>query len=114
MSVEIINRMHACGLIFLGNPPVIVRNFGLQGLTRVSAGVFRLGLVEPIDFLGGGIKITPSADTARMISARFRAFADEGPDNILINCFDAAGAAADIGECYIEITRFPASGEPAP
>lgn len=114
MSVEILNKLHACGAIFLGNPPAIVRNFGLQGLTRLSAGVFRLGLVEPLDFLGGGILITPAADTARMISARFRAYADEGPDNILINAFDAAGAAADIGECYIEIRRFPTSGEPAP
>lgn len=114
MSVETLNKLHACGLLFLGNPPTIVKNFGLSGLSRVSAGVFRLGLVDPLDFLGGGCVITPAADTARMASARFRALADEGPDNILITCFDAAGAAADIGEVYFEVRRFPISGEPAP
>ncbi|HKY36473.1 MAG TPA: hypothetical protein VJN18_11070 [Polyangiaceae bacterium] len=114
MSIEIPNKVHACGSLFLGNPPAIVRNFGFTALTRVGAGVFRLGLVEPIDFLGGGIFVMPAADTARMVSARFRTLESEGPDNILISAFDAAGNPADIGEVYAEVRRYPASGEPPP
>lgn len=114
MSVEIANKIHAEGSLFLGNPPTIVRSQGFTLLSRVGAGVFRCGLVEPLDFLGGGILIQPAADTARMVSARIRSLAAEGPDNILISCFDDAGAPADIGEVYAIVFRFPTSGEPPP
>lgn len=114
MSVEIANNVHAMGLLFLANPPLIGKNNGFtpNSLTRLSAGVYRLALVDPLDVFGGGIIVMPAADTARMVSARFRNFADEGPDNILINSFDAAGAAADIGEVFAIVYRYPTSGEP--
>lgn len=114
MAVENANFVHACASIFLANPPSFARNNGFTLLSRVSAGVFRLAAIEPIDFLGGGLVVTPAADTPRMVSARIRSLADEGPDNFLISCFDAAGNPADIGEVYAVLYRYPTSGEPPP
>jgi hypothetical protein len=114
MSVEIANNLHAMGSLFLGNPPTLVRTQGFTDLVRTGPGVFEVGLVEPLDFLGGVVQIVPGADTARMVSARIRSLASFPVRNILITCFDAAGVAADIGEVNATVHRYPSSGEPPP
>lgn len=107
MSVEIANVVHALARLALNNPPVITEAFGIIAVNRLSTGNYELTTSIPIDIQQGIGICQPAAGAAAMTSVRVRDYGSFGPGNILVQTFDAAGAAVEGGNCVVALFRFP-------
>ncbi len=107
MSIEIANVLFAMGRLALNNPSVVTQAFGILSINRLSAGNYELTTSSPLDILQGFGVCQPSAGAAVMTSVRVRDYASFGPGNILIQTFDAAGAAVEGGNVVVNLFRFP-------
>lgn len=110
MANENANRSHASASFALQNPPIMVVNNGFVAgsLVRQAIGEYTVGLIEKIDPTGGAVFVTVASETPRFVGGHIRPISPSAPnEEIVLTCWDAAGAAADIGEVYIEVRRYP-------
>jgi hypothetical protein len=105
MAVEITNLMHAMATITLANPPVITKNQGIASIVRDSAGVYSVTLVEPLQEAQGQAVAVHGGATSRVVNAAIAA--GSAVDNLKIYGFTDAGVAADTGQCYLQVWRYP-------
>ncbi len=108
MAVEIQNVIHVLARLALNNPPVITEQFGgVTAVTRLSAGNYEVALENAVDIQQAIGLLQPAAGAAVMTSVRVRDYGSFAPRNILLQTFDAAGAAVEGGNCVLTILRFP-------
>ncbi len=107
MAIENTNLMHAMATISLANPPVIGRNEGVASIVRDSAGVFSVTLKEPLQVGQGQALALHAGGNSRIVNAQIAA--GVAVDNLKIFGFTDAGVAADTGDCYLFVLRYPTS-----
>lgn len=110
MAIETPNLLYAMASLNLANvadSALIVKGFGFSAAARASAGVYTLTLLEPLDLGGGAVFITHAAGTSRIVVAQLLSIASAGLDNVQVNGFTDAGVAADTGEAYLSVFRYP-------
>lgn len=112
MSIEIPNKLHAMAFLNLANVPadqILVKGFGIASVTRAAQGVFVVTLQTPLDFNSGIAVVQHAAATNRLVVAQLQPLeVRPDGDNLQINCFNpTSGAAADTGEAYLFVARFP-------
>ncbi len=110
MSVEIENRLHALATVNLANVAdnlILVKNSGFAAAARGGTGVFTFTLVTPLDANDGVVFVQHAAQTSRIVVAALLSLASAGDDNIQVNGFTDAGAAADTGLAYLSVYRYP-------
>lgn len=119
MSLEIANKLHAVCTFNAIDPPAILRGDGINSVTRSGAGSYTLRLnTEPGGLLsagGGSITgldwfITWNVLVNGPASAIVAVQASIDPTdarNILVLCYNAAGALADGAQVQIAVWRLP-------
>lgn len=110
MSVEIANVLHAaCSLncANVADSALLVKGFGFAAapFARASAGVYNGTLLVPLGNLDGFALCTPAAGTS--VTASVGLVVGGAADNLAVRTFTHAGVAADIGELYIGVFRYP-------
>lgn len=109
MAVELANVVHAIATLNLANVAddlLIVKTAGVKAATRASAGVYSLELDVPLDIGDGIAVIQHAAANSRIVSVQIQALSG-GPANVEIRAFTDAGVAADTGEAYLVVYRYP-------
>lgn len=110
MSIEIANELHALATVNLANvadSAILVKNCGFAAAARASTGIFTFTLLTPLDSTDGVVFVQHAAQTSRIVVAALLTLASAGDDNIQVNGFTDAGAAADTGLAYLSVYRYP-------
>lgn len=91
MAIEIKNMVHAMAVFTAANPPVMVKSFGVTGVTRLGAGIYDLTLRDPMQVADGTSLVTVSGGGTNVGAAAVL----NGSGGCRVTAYNAAGAAAD-------------------